>query len=70
MTAADTLARLCCQGCGARPKIVLLVRDRLNAGGDSLALWIEADAWRLTGRRLASAEHHTPAFAPWARSCA
>jgi hypothetical protein len=46
LTVADTLARLRCQGCGARPEIVLMTKDRLGTGEESIALRIEADAWR------------------------
>jgi hypothetical protein len=46
LTVADTLARLHCQGCGARPEIVLLVKNSISGGAESIALRIEADAWR------------------------
>jgi hypothetical protein len=46
LTVADALARLQCQGCGARPEIVLLVKDSISGGAESIALRIEADAWR------------------------
>jgi hypothetical protein len=42
----EALARLRCQDCGEPPEIVLLTRERLGVSAESLALRIEADAWR------------------------
>jgi hypothetical protein len=46
LTVADALARLRCRDCGEAPEIVLLCRERLGTGEESLALRIEADAWK------------------------
>jgi hypothetical protein len=40
------LARLRCQGCGAWPEIVLLVKESISGGVESLAMRIEADSWQ------------------------
>jgi hypothetical protein len=49
LTVADTLARLRCQSCGARPEIVILMKDSISGGVESVALRIEADSWRQIG---------------------
>jgi hypothetical protein len=43
---AEALARLRCAECGEAPEIVLLVRDSISGGVESIALRVEADAWR------------------------
>jgi hypothetical protein len=45
-TVADALTRLQCRDCGARPEIVLLVKDSVDGSAESLALRIEADWWK------------------------
>jgi hypothetical protein len=44
LTVADTLARLRCQGCGARLEIVILMEDSISGGAECLALRIEANS--------------------------
>jgi hypothetical protein len=46
LTVADTLARLRCQSCGARPEIVLLMRNSISDGAECLELRIQDDARR------------------------
>jgi hypothetical protein len=46
VTVGEALARLRCQDCGQPPEIVLLIKDSISGGAESIALGIEADSWR------------------------